>query len=505
MDKRNIYNIWFPKTTKEIVIVVSEEAFAKKSSDAITTSENYAYLDNVGDKDTLLEVAIFLSRNYPKVVLKRLFPREFNEREDLNKNLVIIGGPAHNEVYSRIKDKCGAKIYYNLEKWTISLNNREFESQYSEDRGMECDYGSFSSFKNPFMHEHKVILINGISTFGTLGAFYAFSDRDEAHENYQVINDLGYNSKEATGFETLLRVMVHNCHMLDCTKVSVDCPLIEEDNTRIYTFQRKENKNMHIKNKKDIGIITVLDEETLAVVKCLHLVQRPFTLGHRLYYEGSIVGRNGKQYSIILTQQLSQGESSVVSVFDAMVMEFNPRFLFLIGIAGGISKEVDYCNVVIANQIIGYDLSKDTEYGIVRRGEVYRIDSSLVPLVQQVIHRLSINPIMASQGSKTQNIDVIFGNIASGSAVIANSSSDISKWIQNFNDKTYAVEMEGYGFSVASYEQKLNSMIDNQCNICVIRGISDLADSNKAIIKNYRKPAIENAAIVLCEIIKSLS
>lgn len=504
MDKRNIYNVWFPKTTKEIVIVVSEEASEKKSVDANTTSENYAYIDNVGDKDTLFEVAIFLSRIYPGVALKRLFPREFNAREDLNKNLVIIGGPAHNDVYSRIKDKFGAKIKYDLDKWTISLDDKEYESQYCENKGMERDYGSFSSFKNPFMHEHKVILINGISTFGTLGAFYAFSDRDDADENYQFINSLGINRKDFIGFETLLCVTAHNCDLHDCTKVYVDCPLIEECNTIVYTSQVKEDNDMSIKNKKDIGIITVLDEETLAVVKCLNLVQCPLTLGNRLYYEGNIVGSNGKKYSIILTQQLSQGESSVVSAFDAMSTEFNPRFLFLVGIAGGISEEIDYCSVVVANQIIGYDLSKDTESGIVRRGDVYRIDASLVPFVQKIIHKSSINPITAAQGSKTESIDVKFGNIASGNVVISNSLSDIKSWIQNFNDKTYAVEMEGYGFSVAAYEKKLNDMINNHCNICIIRGISDLADKNKSIMKNYRKPAIKNAAIILQEIISSL-
>lgn len=510
MNKKNIYDVWFPKATKEITIIISEEAASKKSEDAVTTSENYAYLDNVGDKDTLFEVIIFLARHYPKAILKRLFPREFNEREDLNKNLVIIGGPAHNEIYSRFRDKCGALIGYNLEYWTISFQDKMYESHYSEEKGMQMDYGSFSSFKNPFMHEHKIILINGISTFGALGAFYAFSDRDEATWNYKYINDHQIDVQVFKGFETLVEVKVYNCNLLDCTKVSVDCPLIEPDNTKIHYSLEEIDKDMQvynklvIKEKKDIAIITVLDEETMAVVKMLGLVERKLSLGNRLFYQGDIESKAGKKYSIILTQQLSQGESSVVAAFDSLVLEFNPSFLFLTGIAGGISSDTNYCDVVIANQVIGYDLAKDTEVGIIRRGDVYRIDPVLVPLIQQTIHRASISPFQAAEGSKNPVIDIRYGSIASGSVVVANSFSNICEWIKNFNDKTYAVEMEGYGFNVASYEQKLNGAINKHCTACVIRGISDLADKKKASVKKYRKPAAENAAIVLREIISNI-
>lgn len=509
MDKRNIYDIWFPRSTKEIVIIVSEEAKLKKSEDAVPTAENYAHLDNVGDKDTLLEVAIFLARYYPRATLKRLFPREFNEREDLIKNLVIIGGPAHNEIYSRIKTKLGTSIGYNLENWTITLDNKEYESQFSNEKGMEVDYGAFSSFQNPFMHEHKVVLINGISTFGTLGAFYAFSDRDEAVSNYRYVCSQRYNSGNYIGFETLVCVKVYNCYLLDCTKVNIDCPLIDPSNTKMHRslkeFDEALNQNDSVvKAEKHIGIITVLDEETVAVVKILRLTERQLSLGNRLFYEGEIEGNNGKRFSVVLTQQLSQGESSVIAAFDSVVAEFKPCFLFLTGIAGGISSDVDYCNVVIANQVVGYDLAKDTDVGIIRRGEVYRIDPIMIPVIQQIIHKTFSVPLMSAEGSKMPYIDIRYGGIASGSVVVANSFSSIVEWIQKFNDKTLAVEMEGYGFNVAAYEQKLNGAIDRDCTACVVRGISDLADKKKATIKKYRKPAAENAAIVLLEIIKNI-
>ena len=70
------------------------------------------------------------------------------------------------------------------------------------------------------------------------------------------------------------------------------------------------------------------------------------------------------------------------------------------------------------------------------------------------------------------------------------------------NDKILACEMEAGGFTSAFYESKLNDEQPKK-GICIIRGISDMADENKSKeeVKKYRQPAAENAAIVLRELI----
>ncbi len=255
-------------------------------------------------------------------------------------------------------------------------------------------------------------------------------------------------------------------------------------------------------NEKDIGIITVLNEETQAVVEQLQLNKRPSAFGERVYYEGELEG-DGVIHKVALTQQLNQGQESVILAYNDLLRKFSPKIVFLVGIAGGIHKDSDYCNVVIGDEIIGYDKQKDTPNGISRRGSSYRIDAKMKPIIQSFMQGILKTPIKSSKNSKSDTISVHNENIGSGSAVVANELSEITKWIHNYNDKVFAVEMEAFGFSTAFYEGSLNDS-SSACSVCIIRGISDLADTKKAKTKNYRFPAACNAAIVLKELVKYL-
>lgn len=268
-----------------------------------------------------------------------------------------------------------------------------------------------------------------------------------------------------------------------------------------YQLKNLEENSGGIKmDKKNIGIITVLDEETKAVVEKLELTKLPHRLGQRIFYEGQLDGDN-TIHKVVLTQQLSQGQESVILAYNDLINKYSPDMVFLVGIAGGIHSDLDYCDVVIADEIIGYDKHKDTPDGVLRRGSAHRIDAKLKPIIQSFRHTVLGEAVVASDNSKSDTINIFHENIGSGSAVIANELSEIKKWIHNFNDKTYAVEMEAFGFSTAFYETALS---ENQtvCGACVIRGISDLADSKKKRTNRYRFPAACNAAIVLKELVK---
>ena len=243
-----------------------------------------------------------------------------------------------------------------------------------------------------------------------------------------------------------------------------------------------------------------MDEEADAVTKILDLQEEKFKIGERLYYSGYLQGED-VTHSIIMTQQLAQGQVSVASAYNDMVRKYKPSIIFLVGIAGGITKEVDYCSVVLGRQIISYDLSKDAPEGIQRRGDVNKINPEILPLFQRLQAKSKRNPIEAAPNSKQEHIHIHECNIASGSAVVAKRLSDITKWIHQFNDKTAATEMEAYGLTTAFYEGQL-SKEHPKYGVAVVRGISDMADEKKGKIKKYRVPAAENAAIVLKELIR---
>lgn len=286
--------------------------------------------------------------------------------------------------------------------------------------------------------------------------------------------------------------------------------IINSDNNMFVNLKYKlkddkesmERKSDVLMNEKEIGIITVLDEETKAVIEQLNLTKQPSKFGQRTYYEGELEG-DGVIHKVALTQQLNQGQESVISAYNALIHKFTPKVVFLVGIAGGIHEDADYCDVVIGEEIIGYDKQKDTPSGIDRRGTSYRIDAKMKPIIQSFKQEILNNPINAFKNSKRTKIRVYSENIGSGSAVIANELSEITKWIHNYNDKVFAVEMEAFGFSTAFYESSLNDSSSVR-SVCIIRGISDLADTKKNKIKKYRFPAACNAAIVLKELVKHL-
>lgn len=268
-----------------------------------------------------------------------------------------------------------------------------------------------------------------------------------------------------------------------------------------YEHKYKYNPNKEkVMDKKDIGILTILPEETNAVIETLDLQEDNFIFGNRLYYSGYLQGNN-TVHSVILTQQLEQGGVSIANAYNDMVNKYDPSIIFLVGIAGGITNDVDYCSVVLGKQVIAYDFIKDSTQGIQRRGESYRVNPEILSLYQRFSQIIIKNPIMAAPKSKTKYIHITESNIASGSAVIANNVSEIKKWIHTYNDKTFAVEMEAHGLSAAFYEGDLKDK-HPQFGICIIRGISDMADENKNKVNQYRVPAAQNAAIVLKELVK---
>ena len=286
--------------------------------------------------------------------------------------------------------------------------------------------------------------------------------------------------------------------------------IINSDNSLFVNLKyqlKNNNENIEkernvLMKQKEIGIITILDEETQAVIEKLKLIKQPSKFGQRIYYTGELEGEE-TIHQVVLTQQLNQGQESVISAYNDLTQKFAPKIIFLIGIAGGIHEDADYCDVVIGEEIIGYDKQKDTPNGISRRGSSYRIDAKMKPIIQSFKQEILKKPINAAENSKRNMIRVYNENIGSGSAVIANELSEITKWIHNYNDKVFAVEMEAFGFSTAFYESSLNDS-SSASSICIIRGISDLADTKKKKIKKYRYPAACNAAIVLKELIKYL-
>ena len=264
-----------------------------------------------------------------------------------------------------------------------------------------------------------------------------------------------------------------------------------------------EDKLGGAQSQVDVGIITVKPSETRAVLRRMkNAIKKTGNKTNRTYHLGSFDGLGNAEHKVALVQQLKQGQRPVISTYNDLQKDFNPKLMVLLGIAGSIDKDVGLCDVVICDQIIYYEPRKENSDGVKRRGEVYNIPPLMLNFVNDFFVEHGEFPNFDSaNNSYSSNFKVFFGPIGSGEAVIGDKLSAIKKWLLDFTDKTMAVEMEAGGFAHASYEADLSNDKLEIGNL-IIRGISDHADHDKD--DKWREPAAENAAIVLSKILKLL-
>lgn len=273
---------------------------------------------------------------------------------------------------------------------------------------------------------------------------------------------------------------------------------------KVNTSMDKYKNKLKTNGNWDIGIITIVEPEKIAIDNILlssNVEDGKKTI--RKYTKGFLPGHDNHQHSVVMTQQLIQGNESVVAAYKDLVSEFKPKLMILFGIAGSISENNKLCDVCLVNQVIDYDKRKEGEKGkISERGSAYRVGAKLQVYLNEFFNTYGEFPrFKACDGSLESTFGVQAGPIGSGNAVVGNSASKIKIWLKNFNSKILAVETEAVGFSNTFYEEELNRNV-SKIGALIIRGISDHADFEKD--DKWRVMASKNAAFVLGEFVKLL-
>lgn len=244
----------------------------------------------------------------------------------------------------------------------------------------------------------------------------------------------------------------------------------------------------------DIGVLTIISPEVRAVLDHLKHNRIPIRAPEtgRIYYPSTISIPGSRPLKVVVTQALTQGNRSVISAFEHLISDYRPRWIVLLGIAGGIHKDAKLCDVVIAEQSVYYDKRAETEKGASHRGEGYKIPSALLSIANALIVESDV--IEASPNSPEEKFKVLLGPLGTGEAVIKFQDAEVRKWLHNYNDKALALETEAGGAGQAMYETELNRERGPE-GLLVLRGISDHADAAKD--DKWQQPAAGNAFRVL--------
>lgn len=253
----------------------------------------------------------------------------------------------------------------------------------------------------------------------------------------------------------------------------------------------------------DFVIITALEEERNALLNKLPGIRKlaPSNQDVRVYYSTKIPvqfsGHSNGSYHVVLTTMSSMGRVNAAAVASDAIYRWRPRYVLMVGIAGGISEaNVKLGDIIISNQIVDFEQQKLTDFGPEIRWEVHRVDPALLAAVSDFPYSLWGKEIMVSRpGPGDPNTHI--GPIASGDKVIA--FQDVLTRYRNYWPKLIGVEMEGGGVATAAFQSI------HQPGFFMIRGVSDLADAKKGSrnVEKWRLYACDVAAAYTVALLKS--
>lgn len=274
-----------------------------------------------------------------------------------------------------------------------------------------------------------------------------------------------------------------------------------------FNIVKYKNSNIIMDKKKfNIGILTIVTEEAQAVLSEFGCEKKAIKQGNRFFdeFEYNI---NESNLKIVHLQSTNPGNLQIINAYHALINHYSLDYVVLLGIAGSIQEKIKLCDVIIGTNIIYYEKRKDIGQNMCqRRGEFFNISFNLT----QHLNRFFVShsepaQFISDEESVQETFHVHRGPIGSGEAVIADSLSEIKKWLLDVHSKTGVVETEAAGFFQAYYEtNNIETEVEDKVvnDVLVIRGISDHADFEKN--DKWRLPASKNAVLTLKKILEIL-
>ncbi len=227
----------------------------------------------------------------------------------------------------------------------------------------------------------------------------------------------------------------------------------------------------------DFAILTALEVEARAVVGRLaeHQIFRDESQDIRTYHLGKILLPQGQPgYRVVVVQLTEMGNVSAAIAVTDTIARWKPNYILMVGIAGGFPQDdLDLGDVVVADQVVGYDYGKVKPTGMQFRDHVYPASQLLLDRVRSFWEEAWADEIgLPRPGSAHRGCSKRFvGPIASGNKVVA--SEIFRKKLLNRWAKLHGVEMEAEGVYAAVFARP------EIRNALVIRGICDMADERK--------------------------
>jgi nucleoside 2-deoxyribosyltransferase len=165
------------------------------------THPDFARLEFLGDKDSILEAKVQLTRLYSSLDA-HIYPASWFQTPHYGEALVVIGGPlgddgtgdgetsGGNRLTQEITKYFDLPITYTEDCETLLFQEQAHSAEYDAQAGMTADYGVIARLPNPWNSEKRLLLFHGIHTYGVLGAVRALGNTAEGKANAETITRL---------------------------------------------------------------------------------------------------------------------------------------------------------------------------------------------------------------------------------------------------------------------------------------------------------------------------
>ena len=231
-----------------------------------------------------------------------------------------------------------------------------------------------------------------------------------------------------------------------------------------------------IDSSADVVIVTALEKERDAVLRYLDLPQKTESK-NRIVYKSFLQHKNSDTgYQVVLLCLGGMGNVQSATAVTQAINVWNPSAIVLAGILGGVeASERLFGDLIVAEQIVGYESGKIKDSGLERRFEVLRPNYLLIDKAhnfpsEEWIFDSKIIP--RPDGSSGRVIPKVhFGTVASGEKVVADTFTIPE--LQGAWVKLIGVEMESFGTALAAYQA------ESAPAMFMVKGICDWADPTK--------------------------
>jgi nucleoside phosphorylase len=262
----------------------------------------------------------------------------------------------------------------------------------------------------------------------------------------------------------------------------------------------------------DVGIIIALREEFRVFFEMIRTPRTSVEADGRTYYVFEVPSiRHGRAYRCVAIFVGDMGPTRTGVIAEKMLGAWRPSTVVMLGIAGGIHKDIHLGDVVIATQVNNYlegakAVDRAVSAPFERSSDSFQATAQLADRVrnfefshaaayatwqQRTQTRAAALPPKAlelvREGLLRHNAETREGHIASGPVVVG--STTFASWIKEADRSCLAVEMEAAGMMIAAH------LDPGKVNTLVLRGISDFADERKSLLDQIGGGALRTLAM----------